>query len=747
MSLFGGGASTSQPAIGSFKVMSQGFGVTVPVIMGTNRPQCVLIDYGDFYSVAHPQSQGGKGGGGGGSNTYSYYATVLLLVCEACGVGVNFKRLWVNKDLYATPDLKGLAEFDGADGQQPWAYMLGKHPDHALPYKGFAYLAAHDYELTGSASIGNHSVEVEGFYATEGVGKDAKIADCITGLLLNDLWGAGFGADRLLSLSQLDDYCSSYGLVISPALTEQTAAKDLVSKWATIANCGMVWTQNAAGDGGALKLLPLSQAAHSDKGYDYVPIAPLDIHLTTDDFLDDGDSDPLVCTHASRSEADNSIEVEFKARSNEYNKLTTPAATDPAAIHLYGLREASPFVADEITLMPVARLVAQNLLQHAQYILNQYEGKLSSWQYSYLEPMDVVTLTHAPLGLLNWPVMIVSVADDGDELSITFEDCPEQVGHAENYAADDVIYQRIPWNTPVGDINPPVIFHAPAALTTGGYEVWVAVSHSDDHYGGCQVWASFSHDNYALVGTLNGQSTCGVLAADFAAGTDPDTDAGHVLLVDLSISNGSLASVSHDDARAFQSLCLAGGEFMAYRDATRVGDNYNLTTPNPTALTVAATAVTSASSLRFDTLYKDSDYYVGGTITGVTGANSGVPRTITAYSNEGGVKTIDCSAFPVLPAIGDTFTLAALPYLRRGLYGTPKGALNRDTFVRCDDRLYQYRFNANDVGRMLYLKFISYNEHGQGRQNLADVSAYAIILTEPPQGGTAAETYYEWINE
>ena len=295
MSLFGGGsASTKEPAIGSFKVMSQGFGVTVPVVIGTNRVQCTLIDYLDFYSVAHSENQGGKGGGGGSTTRYTYYATVLLLVCEGGGYGVEFQRLWVNKDLYATPDLKGFAEFGGADGQTAWAYMQGKHPSHALVYKNFAYLAAHDYELTGSASIGNHGIEVNGFYATEGAGRDAKITDCITGLLLNDQWGADFGVNRLLSLTQLDNYCQSYGVVISPALTEQSAAKDVLARWAVIANCGMVWTQNATGDGGALKLLPLSQAAHSGNGVDYFPIAPLNIHLTEDDFLDDGDSDPLI---------------------------------------------------------------------------------------------------------------------------------------------------------------------------------------------------------------------------------------------------------------------------------------------------------------------------------------------------------------------------------------------------------------------------------------------------------------------
>ncbi|MDD5277398.1 MAG: phage tail protein [Methylovulum sp.] len=444
-------ASKQAPAIGSFKVMSQGYGVTGPVVMGTARVQCILIDYADFYSVTHHESMGGKGGGGNqGTVNYSYYATVVLLVCEGVGVGVNYKRLWVNKDLYNTPDLKGFAEFDGADGQAAWDYMATKHPEKALVYGGFAYLAAHDYELTSSASIGNHGIEVEGFYANVGTGKDATIANCMTGLLLDDVWGVGFGVDRLLSLAQLDDYCGSYGLVISPALTEQEAAKDVLSRWATIANCGAVWTQNAAGDGGALKFIPVSQTAHSGNGTDYLPTAPLDITLTGDDFLAESGEEPVMSTPKDRAEADNSFIVEFEARSKEYNKMLTPAATDTAAIKTYGLREASQFVAKEIRLMDVAQRVCQNLLQQAQYGGGTHEARLSSWQYAYLEPGDVVFLDDAELGFDNWPVMIIEVTDDGDAMSIIFEDVPNGVGDSEHYAADDVSYARVPWNTPVG---------------------------------------------------------------------------------------------------------------------------------------------------------------------------------------------------------------------------------------------------------------------------------------------------------
>ncbi|ASF46991.1 phage tail protein [Methylovulum psychrotolerans] len=748
MSLFGGGggANTTETKIGSFKVMSQGYGVTSPVYIGTNRGNLILIDYMDFYSVSHPSSQGGKGGGGSAAANYTYYATVLLLVGEGGGYGVNYNRLWVNKDVYATPDLKGFAEFDGADGQEPWTYMEGKHPTHALAYKGFAYLAAHDYELTNSASLGNHSVEVGGFYSTE-PGGDATVANAITGLLLNAQWGCDFGAARLLSLSLLDDYCQSYGIVISPALTEQIAAHELMTKWATIANSAIVWTENAEGTGGALKFVPYSQTSHTANGRTYLPVAPLDIHLTDDDFLVDGDTDPIVCSQTNQADTFNALTVEFKSRAKEYNKMKTPEYRETADIDSSNYRPGQVFVADEITLMSVAQTVAQNQVQRSIYVIDSYDGTLTGWQYAYLEPMDVVYIIDEGLGLDDVPVLITSVSDNDDTLAITFEELPDGLGHTVGYAADDVFDTRIPWNVGVGDIDPPVLFHAPGVLAKNGYEVWVAIAHPDERYGGCQVWASFSDDNYQLMGAMNGSSTIGSLTADFASGSDPDYDGSHLLKVAL--SSGKLAGASHDDAKNFRSLCLAGTEFVSYTDAKLVGSYYDLTTPNPATLTGAiATAVVSAGEIQFDALGRDTGYYDGGAIMCTAGINAGVSRTISTYvyDTEANTKTIHCAAFPAMPDRTDVFTLQALPYLRRGLYGSSRGAAAGAAFVRCDSRIFKIPYQAKDIGSTLNLKFLSYNQYGQGLQSLADAVRYSIVLSTPLQGTRAGEIFWQWGN-
>jgi hypothetical protein len=557
---------------------------------------------------------------------------VLLLVGEGGGYGVNYGRLWVNKNTYATPDLKKFAEFDGADGQAAWAYMVGKHPTHAQTYKSFAYLAAHDYELTNSASIGNHSLEVQGFYSTE-PGGDATVANAITGVLLNAQWGCAFKSSQLLSMSQLDDYCQSYGIVISPELTEQTAAHELITKWAKIANCGIVWTENASATGGALKFVPYSQTSHTGNGVTYLPIEPLDVHLTDDDFLDDGSSDPVTCEQTNQADTFNALTVEFKARNKEYNKMKTPEFRDTANIEHSTYRPGQVLVLNEIKLMAVAQTVCQNEVQRSVYVRNHYKNKLVGWQYAHLEPMDVVYLTDSVLGLDDVAVLIIDVSDDDDELTLTYEELPDGVGHTIGYAADDVFAERIPWNIGVGDINPPILFHAPGVLSKGGYEVWIAVSHPDEKYGGCQVWGSFSDADYALMGVMNGASTSGTLAADFPSGSDPDYDGSHLLQV--SLTSGTLSGVTHDNAKNYRSLCLVGGEFIAYRDAKLTAGVYNLTTPNPSPLTnVAATAVVSTSEIQFNDLTRDTGYYDGGTVSCTAGVNTGVTRTITTYTHD-----------------------------------------------------------------------------------------------------------------
>ena len=89
----------------------------------------------------------------------------------------------------------------------------------------------------------------------------------------------------------------------------------------------------------------------------------------------------------------------------------------------------------------------------------------------------LMVITDARLGLSAVTVRITAVEEDEEgTLSITAEDFfggystavlyPKQLGAG-----------YIPnWNSPPGDVNPPIIFEPPPALLTGGVEIWVALS-------------------------------------------------------------------------------------------------------------------------------------------------------------------------------------------------------------------------------------------------------------------------------
>ena len=83
-----------------------------------------------------------------------------------------------------------------------------------------------------------------------------------------------------------------------------------------------------------------------------------------------------------------------------------------------------------------------------------------------------------------------------------------------------------------GDVNPPVLFEPPAALTGGDLELWVATS-GGTNWGGANVWTSEDGSSYSRIGTVTVPSRHGLLSADLAEGSPLDVVNG--LSVDLSI--------------------------------------------------------------------------------------------------------------------------------------------------------------------------------------------------------------------
>ncbi len=128
-SVLGGGSNATQStAIGSLQFSTSQQGGVIPLVYGTTRVACNLLDYQDF--TATPASAGGakgKGGVTGKSNgQFTYTASIVMGICQ--GPAVAFGLVWYNKSISPLPDMPGLSFMAlGADGQDADPFWIASH--------------------------------------------------------------------------------------------------------------------------------------------------------------------------------------------------------------------------------------------------------------------------------------------------------------------------------------------------------------------------------------------------------------------------------------------------------------------------------------------------------------------------------------------------------------------------------------------------------------------------------------------
>lgn len=301
--------------------------------------------------------------------------------------------------------------------------------------------------------------------------------------------------------------------------------------------------------------------------------------LNDDDFIDTGNhDDPIRVTRKPQSDAYNSIKIKCLNRANDYN-VTVVEATDQSAIDKFGLRVFDTIDSTAICDIDVGRNVAQLVLQRKQNIRNTYEFNLG-WKHIALEPMDVVAINDITLGLANYPVRIKEInEDENDVLLVVAEDFDSRNFETYSYASQASGSAGLDINVSPGSVSAPIIFQAPTALvpsTTSGMEIWVAVAGSGANWGGAKVHVSVDGGaSYSLLGKVTTRSVFGYLTSQLLASADPDNT--HTFGVDLSASNGSLATVTDAEADLFNTVCLIGDELVSYRDAVLTTVyNYNV---------------------------------------------------------------------------------------------------------------------------------------------------------------------------
>jgi hypothetical protein len=483
----------------------------------------------------------------------------------ACGynVSVTYTRLVTQAGQTASQQL-GVTLFTGPAQQSPPSWLTSNYPSRAINYPNLAYISAYNYQLGTGAQVDNHLFEVVGpsAYSLGSSIPDVDPSSFTASVLQNTRYGARLPAAFVPAPTQWSTYCIACNLLMSPALDTQLSAADFLKQITNLTNTAVVWSDNQ------LKFIPYGDTTVTGNGATFTPNVTPVYDLTDDAYVPDPGKPPVKVTRKAGADCYNHFRIQFQNRSNDYAPEIAEAK-DQADIEANGLRSANVIDARTFVCDPqVARNIAQLLLQRSVYVRRTFEFSLP-WAFAFLEPMDLVTLTDSSLNLSKTAVRITQIEESGGKLNFTAEDFALGVAHAATYNTQVSAGYLHNYNVSPGSVNAPVLFEAPAALTSSGLEVWAAVSGSGQYWGGCSVWVSMDGTNYTKVTTIYGGSRYGQFTSGVSGGVAP-----------VQLVNGQLLSASTADANALSTLCYAGGasqEYFAYASATLTGTNqYNL---------------------------------------------------------------------------------------------------------------------------------------------------------------------------
>jgi hypothetical protein len=309
----------------------------------------------------------------------------------------------------------------------------------------------------------------------------------------------------------------------------------------------------------------------------YAPNLTPDYALTDFDFVNEkGNKDPVEVERADIFSLPTIQRVECLSRANQYTS-TPVEARDQGQIEIFGPRVGPVIQAHEICdELRIGPLVAQTILQRELYIRAKFTFKLS-WEYCLLDPMDVVTLTDANLGLSNCPVRIITIEeDDKGLLSVVAEELVTGVSTPTFYPNASAGGFAPNWAVPAVSVGTPLIFEPPPAASGGVAQVWVGASGvnggpTNPRWGGANVFVSVDNTTFSRIAVLTSPLRQGLLTAAFPNASG--WDAANLLDVNLTESGATLDGTSQAAAEQGATLSLVDRELLSYETATLTGAN------------------------------------------------------------------------------------------------------------------------------------------------------------------------------
>jgi len=721
-----GANSKAAPRYTMMNIQTSAQGLVIPICYGRSRIAPNLIWYGGFKSVA--AKQGGKGGGGGkGASSYTYYADVILGLCE--GVVTNVFQVYKGQSAQLLSQ-DNMILFEGGQGQAPWSHLTSAYPTQALSYSGTAYVAAAQLNLGSSPDLPDYAFEVAAtlWNSISGL-DDANPADIMYDYITNPYYGLSPNATWLdaASLQQYRSYCGAQGILFSPYFSEQEQVTNTFQRWSQMTNSFIFWSGNV------LKFVPLGATALTGNGYTYTPqITPV-YNLTYDDIIAESrGKEPVTVSRVDPADGYNQVQLDIRDRNNAYN-TTSIYWSDPASVNQYGQLQSNIIEATEICLQSVANIAASLLGQRSVYVRNTYTFKLG-YGFVLLEPGDIVTITEPNIGLNRFPVRIQSVQEGDDQiLTIVAEEFPASIGiPAQLTYQPSVSNPTYDPNTPPGNVNPPAIFEPNAMLSGGPPQVWVGLS-GGAYYGGSEVYISFDGVNYSGIGSQAPPINQGTLVNNIGSSSST-LDTSSTLVVNM-LGVGSLpTTATNADAAAGRTLLLVDRELMAYGTVSvgTIASQYDITYLERglygTAIAphyAGSNPVTSHDAPTGSTALTFSSAPSVGVGQFLPGVPAGIAPGAVITGVSGTVITMDQPTIADVPA-GSTVTAL--------------GAL----VSRIDESImFEYNLPAQYINSKLYFKFAAVNVFGNNIEalTLADEYTYTPAGVQytvyPPTGLTA----------
>jgi hypothetical protein len=420
--------------VASLRYNTSQAGSPIPICYGTQRLTINVLEFWGEQGFGSNNTKGGKGLGSSGgkkSSGANYSVNIAFGICQGPTYFIGAphgiagdNRVWANGSVVSISHV-AVSAYAGTDGQAPDAVFASSDTNTpVLGYSGTCYVTGTPLQLGSTPALPNVQFEVSGFgLGTAGPGftGDANPAWIITDLLTNSRYGAGFPSANLDASGSIADYgtyCQAAKLVMSMLLDRQQPCARWVEEIAQLTVSAVVWS------GSTLKIIPYGDGALNGNGAIWTPDLTWQYSLTDADFLDfGGGSDPVILTRSDPAQATNWLSIEYMDSINNYNVQILPV-WDQGLIDQFGLRSEPSITAHGFTNSESAALSAQLQLQRKAYIRNTYKFKLG-WRFSLLEPMDIVLLTDATLGLSAAAVRITQIdEDDNGELTITAEEIP-----------------------------------------------------------------------------------------------------------------------------------------------------------------------------------------------------------------------------------------------------------------------------------------------------------------------------------